>query len=570
MPAYRRLWAPLLVGLALVTVACTSPGGPGTESTQTPGSPQAGPATTETSAGVFQAYLRQPSSIDPGRAIDAEEITVVDQLFDSLTTTEMDGDEVTVTPGAAASWEANPAPSGDAPEDAPPAATVWTFTLREGATFHDGTPVTAADFKRGWERIADRTSEQPSAAFYLLEPVVGFATAAEGGELSGVEAVDQRTLRVTLDRPLADLPAVVSHPALAPVPAAAASDAAGFAELPVGNGPFRMADALQPARFVRLEPFDGYVGPAPAPRIEEIVFQFYSGDTAIEDAYTEFEDGFLEFAPVPTDRFEQALETYGRSGDGFSGTGVLDGIELITAFYGFNDDLAPFDDPALRRAISLLIDRDAIVSDVVPAGRAVATSVVPPGIAGYEPAECGFCTYEPDQARGLLEGKEIPPFELVYYEGAGHDAIAERVQRDVNAVLGEGTLTLRPLPQAEWLERLRSGETGFFLSGWLAEYPAADTFLYPLFHADRIGQDNLSHYDNPQVNELLDRARQELDPSARADLYRQAEALVLEDMPVVPLFHYRHAQVVADRVEGFSLSPLGHLDLTRVTVRPQE
>lgn len=563
-----RTWSalPLVTALALMLGACTAePGATEPDPTSTT-SPAAAPSLTETTGGLFQAYLRQPGSIDPGRAIDPEELTVVDQVFDSLTAVEMTDDgQVRIVPGAAESWEANPA----AGEDAPPAASVWTFTLREGATFHDGSPVTAEAFARAWSRITDRTSDQPSAAFYLLESVAGFSDASEGGELAGVEAVDERTLRVTLDEPIADFPAIASHPALAPVPSAADADPDGFAQMPVGNGPFRMAEPVQSGQYIRLEPYLEHPDQGEGASLDEVVFQIYSGEDAVETAYDDFEKGFLELAPVPPARVEEAAQTYGRSTDGYNGTGVLDGAELITAFYGFNVEVPPFDDPAVRRAISLLVDRQEIVSDVV-AGRVHAASVVPPGIAGYEPAECDFCTYEPDRAREVLGETEVPGFDLVYYEGGGHDAVAQRVQRDVNAVLGEGTMRLKPLSQADWLQTIREGQAGFFLSGWLAEYPAADTFLYPLFHASRIDQDNLTRYDNPQLNEVLEQARRELAPDVRADLYRQAEAIVLQDMPVVPLFHYRHNRVVSDRVEGFSLSPIGDMDLVRVTVRPRE
>lgn len=567
-----RTWStlPLVAVLALVLAACST--GPGTtdpDPTSTP-TPAAAPSLTETPGGLFQSYLRQPASIDPGRAIDPEELTVVDQVFDSLTAVEMTDDgEVRIVAGAAESWEANPPAGPDAPEDAPPPASVWTFTLREGGTFHDGSPVTAEAFTRAWSRITDRTTDQPSAAFYLLEAVAGFSEASDGGGLAGVEAVDERTLRVTLDEPIADFPAIASHPALAPVPSHADTDPDGFAQMPVGNGPFRMAEPVQSGQYIRLEPYPEHPAQEEGASLDEVVFQIYSGEDAVQTAYEDFEKGFLELAPVPPDRVEEAGETYGRSADGYTGNGVLEGTELITAFYGFNVEIAPFDDPTVRQAISLLVDREAIVSEVVE-GRAAAASVVPPGIAGYDPADCGFCAYEPDRAREVLGETEVPGFDLVYYEGAGHDAVAERVQRDVNAVLGDDTMGLRPLTQADWLQTIREGRAGFFLSGWLAEYPAADTFLFPLFHGSRIERDNLTRYDNPQLNELLQQARRELDAATRADLYRQAEAIVLQDMPVVPLFHYRHNQVVSERVEGFSLSPIGDMDLDRVIVRPRE
>ncbi|HEX2029551.1 MAG TPA: ABC transporter substrate-binding protein, partial [Nitriliruptorales bacterium] len=451
--------------------------------------------------------------------------------------------------------------------DATPVGSVWTFHLRTGATFHDGRPVTAADFVRGWQRIVRAGPAGAAAAFYLLEPVKGFTQAQGGGDLVGVTAVDDRTLRVELTAPFADFPAVVSHPALGPVPAEALDDPEGFGRQPIGNGPFRISEPWRSdeSQGIRLEAWDSYWGEGA--EIDHLVFRIYRGEAATADGFADFVEGKLDLAPIPDGRVDEAMSAYGASEDGYTGPGVLDGVELISAFYGFNTRRPPFDDPDVRRGLSLLIDRHAIVEEVLPAGRAVARSLVPPGIAGYRPAACRFCDHDPGQAVQLLAGRGIGPerpVELVLHDGADHGAVAERVRRDVDAALGAGTVQLQALPQSQWLEAIRSGTAGFFLSGWLAEYPSPDAFLHRLFHPARIGSDNLTMYDNPEVAALLERARGELDGDVRSDLYRQAESRVLDDVAVAPLFFYRHARVVAQRVRGFRLDPMGGVDMTEV------
>lgn len=549
----------MAVVLVLVGAACT--GGSASPLPRPAGTP-ASPVTGPSGGGTFYGFLRQPDSIEPGSARGVEDLTVVDQLFDSLTAS---GPDLSVVPATAAAWEPNPATPGSS--DAPPAGSVWTFHLRAGATFHDGRPVTAGDFQRGWQRIVQAGPAGAAMAFYLLEPVKGFAQAQAGGDLVGVTAVDDRTLQVELTAPFADFPAVASHPALGPVPAEAVDDPEGFGQQPIGNGPFRISEPWRgdQSQGIRLEAWDGYRGDGP--EFDHLVFRIYRGDAAAADGYADFAEGKLDLAPIPDGRVDDAISAFGASEDGYTGPGVLDGIELITAFYGFNTQQPPFDDPDVRRGLSLLIDRNAIVEEVLPAGRAVARSVVPPVIAGYRPAACRYCDHQPEQATQLLAGKGVgpdQPVELVFHEGPDHDAVAKRVQRDVDAALGAGTLQLRPLPESEWLNAIRLGRAAFFLWGWLPEYPSADGFLHPLFHPERIGSGNVTRHADPDVAALLERARAELDEEVRSDLYRQAEARVLDDVAVAPLFFYRHARVVSQRVRGLRLDPMGHVDMTEV------
>ncbi|MDP8931208.1 MAG: ABC transporter substrate-binding protein [Actinomycetota bacterium] len=538
----------LLAVLALAAGACRSGDA---ASTGAEGGGAGGTAEPQ-GGGIFYAYLDQPSSIDPAHAVEPEDLNVITELFDSLTAVDP---LLRVLPGAAERWESNAN------------ATVFTFHLRPSATFHDGQPVTADAFKRAWQRVIPRPGGPRSAAADLLAPVQGYEQARTGGDLTGVVARDLTTLQVTLGAPFAEFPAVVSHPALGPVPPAAIDDPDGFAQQPIGNGAFRMDGPWQPGQFIRLEAFDGYVGEKP--KLDQLINRIYEGDGAAGAGYEDFADGNLDLAPVPPDKMKSATNKYGLSQDGYSGPGVLNGVKLITAFYGFNTERPPFDDPTIRRALSLLIDRDGILKDLDDEARAAAHSIVPPGLEGYQPPECEFCNYDPGRATQLLGGRPIGPLELVYFEGSDHQVVAERVQRDVN-VLGPGTLTLRPLPQSEWLDAIRRGDAAFFLSGWIAEYPAAEALLYPLFHQSRIGTDNVTRYKNPEVKALLDQARRELDPAKRAALWHEAEGIVLSDLPVVPLFHYRHARVVAPRVRGFTLSPMGDVDMTQVWLDPKE
>jgi oligopeptide transport system substrate-binding protein len=498
------------------------------------------------SGGALYVFARQPHAIDPALAVDPDDLVITSQLFDPLTAIAPDGE---VVPAAASRWEAD--------ED----GSVWTFHLRPGASFHDGTPVSAGAFADAWRRVADRTHDEPSPSHRLLGAVRGVDAAREGGPLAGVEALDELTLRVTLDEPSVEFPLVVSHPALAPVPQAATTET-DFGRMPVGNGPFRMAEPWQPNQYIRLERNEDH---PVRPALDHVVFRIYGGEDAIDTAYEDFARGSLDVAPVPDTRRDQAEETHGRSPDGYQGPGLLNGIRSTSVFYAFNVTVPPFDQPEVRRAIASLVDRDALARVGAGGGRAAARSVVPPAPAGRATmAACPYCDVDTARAVELLGERDLEGLELVTHDGGVHPQVATRVAQSVNRVLGERTLRVRTAPQETWLESVRSGEAGFFLSGWSPEYPSPAAYLEPLFAPDEVGGDNLTRYRNSEVGSLLEQARTTWDPDERAELYRTAEELVLADAVVIPLAFYRHGVVVSDRTRGYVLAPSGLVDLATV------
>jgi oligopeptide transport system substrate-binding protein len=241
----RRFWSVALTVALLVTLLPIGP------SVAREGEPDPG--------GVFVFGMLEPGSIDPVNLHESEGIQVGQALFDSLTAWDPVTSEV--VPAAAATWE----PNVD--------ATVWTFNLVPGATFHNGDPVTAADFKYAWERICDPANE--SGVSYHLSAVQGYEGMQDGSatKLSGVVALNDTMLQVTLTQPFAEFDAVVAHPTLAPVPQSAVA-ADGFSEMPVGNGPFMMSEPWVHGEYIKVERFDGYHGAAP--NIDGIEFDIFT------------------------------------------------------------------------------------------------------------------------------------------------------------------------------------------------------------------------------------------------------------------------------------------------------
>ena len=203
---------------------------------------------------VLSFYLSEPAYIDPYNAQENQGNAVVRACFDGLMTWD---------------WDTNsavPMCAAEAPTLSDDALT-YTFKLREGMKFHNGDAVDAASFKRGWERVASSkgVKDTPSDIAYHLAPVAGYDEFHSGSadELSGVVAVDELTLQVTLSSPMADWPAVCCHPGLVPVPQAAIDDPDSFLEQPIGNGPFKMDEAWKHNQYINLVKFDDYYGEPP-------------------------------------------------------------------------------------------------------------------------------------------------------------------------------------------------------------------------------------------------------------------------------------------------------------------
>jgi oligopeptide transport system substrate-binding protein len=365
-----------------------------------------------------------PVTIDPRFLVDDPGELVVDALFDPLVRVDRD---LGIVPAAADSWELD--------ED----GRTFTFHLRE-ASFHDGTPVTAADFKRTFDHIADGAAEPRSYLAYLLEPVVGSSDSQEqGGPLAGVRAVDARTLQIELREPRPGFLATLSDPSLVPVPPAANDDPEAYALQPIGNGPFAMAAPREVGQFLRLSRFADHPDPA---LLDEVLLTVYLEDRGFERQWNDLQDGLLQVAEVAPERFDEAATVFGTSEDGYTGPGLLRGTTSTVYLYAFDVTRPPFDDVRVRRAISLALDRDALADEVLRGARQAANAIVPPPIPGSRPGACSMCRHDPEQAATLLaevaaDGEvSAPDDEPADGDESGVDGQEEREDADGDA--GEG------------------------------------------------------------------------------------------------------------------------------------
>jgi len=564
----------LLVLVAVVALAgCTGGGGPERPGAAD-GSGGGGGAPQGRRGGTLSIALLDPGPLDPARADGLEDEVVLGNLFDGLTAIDPSG---AVRPSVAASWTSDPG------------LRRWEFHLRPEARWSDGSPVRATDFTYAWQRLADpRTRPSPApAARTLLAGVAGYRAFATGKarKLTGLQAPAAATLVVQLDRPFADLPALVAALPLSPLPSALVrSDPAAYLARPVGNGPFRLAGAVRPGRPLTLDRNPAFWG---AQALLDKVSIHVTPDE--QTAWLELQNGRVAFAPVPLDQLAAARTLFGPSADGRSAPGLLQGPTLATWQLTFDLKSKLGRDPRWRQAVSLAIDRDRLATTLAATP---ASSLVPPGTpaapgtgsgagggsggggsgggAGGAPA-CPVCTHDPAKARALLA--EVKggrgPVTLAAPAGAEAHQVATRLTADLasagikvaSAATTSGSTTpgsatpgsTAPESTAQGSTTAKGG-TPLTLVRGVAQYPRPDPFLAGPFAR------------SPDAQRLLDQARATPDDETRTTRYQQAEAAILTDLATTPLVTEHQAAVLIPGPQGVTLTPWNTLDLAAVSL----
>lgn len=501
----------------------TSPGG-------TSASPERGPATIRVALG------NDPLSIDPRHIADDEGEQVVRALFDGLVDLAPDG---SIVAAAASSWTV--ADDG----------LTYRFLLREDR-FHDGTSVTAEDHAASLLGVLD-PDRAPLFRQDLLAALLG-ADAAEVEEVrssGGIEVVGERELVLRLSRPDPLLLHRLTDPVLVPLPASARRTPETFAQQPIGNGPFRMVGPREPGEFIRLAADPTHPSP---PFVDGLVLQIYASDRDRMQRWDDLLAGRLQITAIPADRRDEARERFGVPLDGRRGRGLYEEPGASLYAYGFAMDVAPFDDPVLRRAISAAIDREALAALLEDAGVEPATAILAPSLGGT-PADCAHCRYDPvlagqlitDWREGSADDTVQPLITLSYPRGDGHVVIAERIAADLERVLGL-EVRLQSLGLGALVRAVSAGDAPLFRYGMRASLgggAAARSLLDPAFRPGTV--ENWVRFDDPDMVGLLDGLHAGSDP----DLARAVEARVLATAAVVPLLWTRPDLVVHPDVIGF-------------------
>lgn len=437
-----------------------------------------------------------------------------------------------LTPDLAETWDVN----AD--------GTVYTFHLRPNAVFHDGRPVTAGDFVYSWERALSPALASDTALTYLGD-IVGAKEMAAGqaDHVSGLRAVDDHTLEVTIDAPKPYFLLKLTYPTAFVVDKKNVESGSEWYRQPNGTGPYKLIEWTSFQRMVYQANADFYLG---TPSIPYVVVNLYSGDSQ-----RLYESGEVDITSVYSiERFTDPTEPLHNE--------LLTGVNLCTSYVVFDNTRPPFDDVNVRKAFSMAFDRQQYI-DVVMRGHALpAIGLYPPGLPGFNIALQGL-PYDPAAARDLLKqskyGTNLPP---IVYTNSG---LGSYVSADVAALIQMWeqnlgvTITVENIEPNYYLESIYSGNHGqIFDGGWCADYPDPENFADVLFHTG--SQQNNGGYSNPALDAILEQARTERDVTQRIALYQQAEQMIVDDAPVLFTVHYLSYQLVKPYVKGYVFTPI--------------
>jgi oligopeptide transport system substrate-binding protein len=419
------------------------------------------------------------------------------------------------------------------------------FTLRRGVQFHHGREVTAEDYLFSLSRVV--RPETGSEIAYHLAVIDGYDEVRDGRAtlLRGVRALGPYRLRIRLRTPFHDVAALFSHRLTAPVPRELCeSDSESFRRQPVSNGPYRLIRPWDRKGDVALERFAGYHaanaafpggGAGHAERLDFVVHE--SSDVA----YRAWTGGTLDVLEVPGSQTVDAVapeKSYHRSS-----------CAALT-YLAYPVTIAPFDDPTVRRAIAMSINRERLCHQAGRGELRPANRLVPPQLVSDDRALLDI-EYNPALARKMLAAQRLPAdftAPVVFDEDKGHDDWVAAVVAELRENLG-CRVEARPMRRARYLQWLAEPDA-LFRATWMCDYPAVDNFLFPLFHSTSVGRGNYSGYRNATVDALIDRARATADVTDRRDRYEAAERAVCGDLPILPLWFGVHRYLInTDRFE---------------------
>ncbi len=469
-----------------------------------------------------------PRSLDPAKATDVPSGRAVAYLFDGLTRFTPAG---VVEPALAARWEISPD------------GLRYTFHLRTGVRFHDGTPFVARHVMQSFRRVLDPATK--SGTVWPLYPIVGARALADGASATsstaplGIDTPDDSTVVITLEEPLAIFPKLLAMPVASIVPDPLP---ASFSEQPVGTGPWKLVDWQHDdyLKFARnADYFDG------APALDTLVARIVPEPST---AVAEFESGTVDILYLPED------QTAAWNADPARKALLVSAPALRLWYVGINVTRGPLKDVRVRQAIAHAVDVPTLLAQLLAGRGTVAAGVIPPTLEGADTTRRPF-SYDTTAARQLLRTAGYPngiDLELWSSQSPPMPRLAQSMQAYLGAVGIRIKLVQRDASSMR--AAARAGQTDLVLKDWYADYPDAENFLYPLLHsANRGAGGNVSFYANPAFDQLVDASRRESKATTRHALYQSADSLAYQNMGLLPLFFYNEVYAVQPWVKGFEV-----------------
>ncbi|MBP2645705.1 MAG: oppA 2 [Firmicutes bacterium] len=483
----------------------------------------------------------EPESLDPRKSTSIAAGNIEAQLFEGLTTLDSNNAPV---PAAAERWEVSPD------------GLTYTFYLRQGLKWSNGDPVTAEDFEYAWKTALSKemASDYAYQLFYLKNGEAYNAGKVEESEV-GVKAVGNNGLQVTLEKPVPYFLSLISCQTYYPVNkklATSNENWAADAKSYVGNGPFKMTSWTHQDK-VEVVKNDQYWDAAKV-KLPGIQFSFVESNSTV---LTMFENNQLDMAENPPVTELPRLQKEGK---------VKVYPSLGTYYYSFNVRQAPFDNPKVRKAFSLAINRQDIVSRVLRGGQKIALAIVPygvPDVAAGEDFRVKGGDYIADNdvatAQKLLTeagypgGKGLPTITLLYNTSDNNKVLAEAVQEMLKKNLGV-TVELTNQERKVFYDTLDSHNFQFARDEWVGDYDDAMTFM-ELFETGN--RNNNSGYSNPAYDALIQTARNTTDQAVRIKAMHDAEKLLVEDSPIIPMYFYADNVLITSHVKDIVRTIMG-------------
>ncbi len=494
--------------------------------------------------GELNLYGIDPITLDPAVSGEITSHEYIMQLFSGLARLD---DNLEPVPDIARKWQVS--------ED----GRTYTFYLRQDVKFHDGREVKAADFKYSWERASDPDTGSRTAATYLGDIVgVKEVVAGQAGELSGVKVVDDYTLQVTIDAPKPYFLAKMTYPTAFVVDRYNVESGKGWWRKPNGTGPFRLREWDEDNLLV-LEKNEHYYGKVA--QIDSVVYKIWGGvpmnmyETGEIDV-TGIYKNYIDKVTDKAGHFYKELQT---------------APELSFTYIGFNITRPPFDDVDIRRAFTLAVNKDRLVSLVFKNMVQRADGILPPGMPGFN-ENLSALSYDVKRAKELIAASKygsasgLPPITITTSGWGG------LISQSLEAIINEWRqnlgveVTVRQLEPERFLYHLKEEKDEMYLMGWVADYPHPQNFLDVLFHTGV--EYNYSEYSSREVDTLLEKASVEQDYDLSLALYQQAEQKIVSDAAFLPLWFGKNYILVKPYVDGYELNPMGLIMLNNVSIEP--
>ncbi|WP_413491973.1 oligopeptide ABC transporter substrate-binding protein OppA [Morganella psychrotolerans] len=487
----------------------------------------------------------EPQSLDPHKVEGVPEANIIRDLMEGIT---LEGPDGTVLPGSATSWENKD-------------FKVWTFKIREGAKWSNGDPVTAQDFVYSWRRLADPNTASPYASYLQYAHIANIDDVIAGKkkpEELGIKALDDKTLEITLTEEVPYIPKLLAHNSMSPVHPASVEKFGDKWTQPgnyVSNGAYKLKNWVVNEK-IELERNPNYWDNQKT-AINNIRFLPISSEVTDVNRYRSGEID-MTYNNLPIELFQKLKKE------------IPDELRIspymCTYYYEINNEKAPFNNPKVREALKLGLDRDIMVNKVKAQGDTPAYGFTPPftdGMSAKEPEWFSGMTQAQrnEKARKLLEEagytKDKPlKFNLLYNTSDLHKKMAIAAASIWKKNIGVDV----QLENQEWktfLDTRHQGTYDIARAGWCADYNEPSSFLNMMLS---YSSSNTPHYKNTDFDKLMKQSLQVKTDEERAKIYQQAETVLDNDSAIVPVYYYVSTRLVKPYVGGYSgKDPLDHL-----------